>query len=100
DETSTPDIGRFWDLLERAGPSPNAVVTTTTFDSTMSGRKRVADSESSVDLTRQYLSELGSYPLLTAEQEVELAKAIEAGRAAEAELAAEGRVSASRRNAL
>jgi RNA polymerase sigma factor (sigma-70 family) len=41
-----------------------------------------------VDLTRRYLSELGSYPLLTAEQEVELARAIEAGRAAEVELAA------------
>jgi RNA polymerase sigma factor (sigma-70 family) len=41
----------------------------------------------SVDLTRRYLSELGSYPLLTAEQEVELAQAIEDGKAAEIELA-------------
>jgi RNA polymerase sigma factor (sigma-70 family) len=40
-----------------------------------------------VDLTRRYLSELGNYPLLTAEDEVVLAQAIEAGRAAEAELA-------------
>jgi RNA polymerase sigma factor (sigma-70 family) len=40
-----------------------------------------------VDLTRRYLSELGSYPLLTAEQEVELAQAIETGRAADVELA-------------
>ncbi|MGK2949315.1 MAG: sigma-70 family RNA polymerase sigma factor [Acidimicrobiales bacterium] len=36
-------------------------------------------------MTRRYLSELGSYPLLTAEQEVELAQAIEAGRLAEIE---------------
>jgi RNA polymerase sigma factor (sigma-70 family) len=53
------------------------------------GRNRSSDSESTVDLTRRYLSELGSYPLLTAEQEVELAKAIELGRAAEVALAAE-----------
>jgi RNA polymerase primary sigma factor len=53
----------------------------------VAGRNRSQDSESSVDLTRRYLSELGSYPLLTAEQEVELAKAIEAGRTAELELA-------------
>jgi RNA polymerase primary sigma factor len=52
----------------------------------VAGRNRSQDSESSVDLTRRYLSELGSYPLLTAEQEVELAKAIEAGRTAELEL--------------
>src|SRR5690606_38524301 len=48
---------------------------------------------------RRYLSELGSYPLLTAEQEVELAKAIEAGRGAEARLEA-GDVSSSERQAL
>ena len=34
-------------------------------------------SDNTVDLTRRYLSELGSYPLLTAEHEVELAQAIE-----------------------
>jgi len=51
------------------------------------GRNRSHESESTVDLTRRYLSELGSYPLLTAEQEVELAQAIEAGRLAEVELA-------------
>jgi RNA polymerase primary sigma factor len=50
------------------------------------GRNRSQQSESTVDLTRRYLSELGSYPLLTAEQEVELAQAIEAGRLAEIEL--------------
>ena len=52
----------------------------------MPGRNRSHESESTVDLTRRYLSELGSYPLLTAEQEVELAQAIEAGRLAEIEL--------------
>ena len=52
----------------------------------MPGRNRSQESESTVDLTRRYLSELGSYPLLTAEQEVELAQAIEAGRLAEIEL--------------
>jgi RNA polymerase sigma factor (sigma-70 family) len=50
------------------------------------GRNRSHESESTVDLTRRYLSELGSYPLLTAEQEVELAQAIETGRLAEIEL--------------
>ena len=53
----------------------------------MPGRNRSHESESTVDLTRRYLSELGSYPLLTAEQEVELAQAIEEGRLAERELA-------------
>ena len=52
----------------------------------MSGRNRSKESESTVDLTRRYLSELGSYPLLTADQEVDLAQAIEAGRLAEIEL--------------
>ena len=52
----------------------------------MPGRNRSHESESTLDLTRRYLSELGSYPLLTAEQEVELAQAIETGRLAEIEL--------------
>ena len=54
----------------------------------MPPRNRPRDSDSTVDLTRRYLSELGSYPLLTAEQEVQLAQAIEAGAAAERELEA------------
>jgi len=65
----------------------------------MPGRNRSNDPESTVDLTRRYLSELGSYPLLTAGQEVELAKAIEGGRVAELELAA-AEVSPSRRRHL
>ena len=65
----------------------------------MPGRNRSNESENRVDLTRRYLSELGSYPLLTAEQEVELAKAIELGRDAEAELA-DGDITPSRRLAL
>ncbi len=52
----------------------------------MAGRSRSQHSENMVDSTRRYLSELGSYPLLTAEQEVQLAQAIEAGRLAEIEL--------------
>jgi RNA polymerase primary sigma factor len=63
------------------------------------GRNRSIESDGTVDLTRRYLSELGSYPLLTAEQEVELAKAIEAGRVAEVELA-EPKVTRARRQAL
>jgi len=50
------------------------------------GRNRSKESESTVDLTRRYLSELGGFPLLTAEQEVDLAQAIEAGRLADVEL--------------
>jgi RNA polymerase sigma factor (sigma-70 family) len=49
-------------------------------------RNRPSDGDADVDLVRRYLSELGSYPLLTAEQEVQLAQAIELGRSAEAEL--------------
>ena len=41
-----------------------------------------------LDLTRRYLAELGSYPLLTAAQEAELAEAISLGREAEERLAA------------
>jgi RNA polymerase sigma factor (sigma-70 family) len=52
----------------------------------MVGRPRPT-SESSIDLTRRYLAELGSYPLLTAEDEANLAQAIADGRAAEARLA-------------
>jgi RNA polymerase sigma factor (sigma-70 family) len=52
----------------------------------MVGRPRPT-SESSIDLTRRYLAELGSYPLLTAEDEANLAQAIAEGRASEARLA-------------
>jgi len=62
------------------------------------GHNRSSDRDATVDLTRRYLSELGSYPLLTAEQEVELAQAIEAGRAAEARLAAGDVTPAERRS--
>ncbi|MGH9228960.1 MAG: sigma-70 family RNA polymerase sigma factor [Acidimicrobiales bacterium] len=53
----------------------------------MVGRPRPT-SESSIDLTRRYLAELGSYPLLTAEDEANLAQAIADGRAAQARLGA------------
>ena len=51
----------------------------------MVGRPRPA-TDSTIDLTRRYLAELGSYPLLTAEDETRLARAIALGRAAEARL--------------
>jgi RNA polymerase primary sigma factor len=51
----------------------------------MVGRPRPT-TQSTVDLTRRYLAELGSYPLLTAEDEAQLAQAIAAGRAAETTL--------------
>ena len=47
-------------------------------------------SDNSVDLTRRYLAELGSYPLLTAEDEATLAQAIAEGRTAESKLADPG----------
>src|SRR5690349_20923625 len=69
------------------GPNPGHLAYVGKHGGPVAGRNRSQESESSVDLTRRYLSELGSYPLLTAEQEVELAKAIEAGKTAELELA-------------
>ena len=51
----------------------------------MVGRPRPT-TDSTIDLTRRYLAELGSYPLLTAEDETRLARAIALGRAAEARL--------------
>ena len=54
------------------------------------GRRTEADSRRAAtsDLVRIYLREIGRVPLLTAEDEVELAKAIEAGLFAEEKLAA------------
>ena len=46
-----------------------------------------AQEDPSDDLVRQYLREIGGYELLTAEEEVELARTIEAGNEAELELA-------------
>jgi RNA polymerase sigma factor (sigma-70 family) len=46
-------------------------------------------SDSTLDLTRRYLAELGDYPLLTAADEAKLAQAITDGRVAESRLATE-----------
>ncbi|MDA8283026.1 MAG: sigma-70 family RNA polymerase sigma factor [Actinomycetota bacterium] len=60
-----------------------------------------AISESSEqDLVRLYLDGIGKYPLLTKDDEVTLAQAIEAGRAARAELATPGRVPAAKARQL
>ena len=43
------------------------------------------------DLVRLYLTDIGQYPLLTKDDEVRLAKAIEAGAAAKGQLAKGGK---------
>ena len=50
------------------------------------GRRRSARRAATGDLVRIYLREIGRVPLLTAQDEVELAKAIEAGLFAEEKL--------------
>jgi RNA polymerase sigma factor (sigma-70 family) len=52
------------------------------------------------DLVRAYLNEIGSYPLLTKSDEVDLARIIEAGRDARHELAVSDSIPAQRRRAL
>jgi RNA polymerase sigma factor (sigma-70 family) len=52
------------------------------------GGGRSSPSDGTVDLIRRYLAELGSYPLLTAAQEAELAEVIATGREASARIAA------------
>ena len=52
------------------------------------------------DLVRLYLDGIGKYPLLTKDDEVTLAQAIEAGRVARAELATPGRVAAAKAREL
>jgi len=61
----------------------------------MSLARRRPTSDGTLDLTRRYLGELGSYPLLTAAQEAELAEVIALGRDAEERLAAATTASAS-----
>jgi RNA polymerase sigma factor (sigma-70 family) len=60
--------------------------------------KRVAQPEE--DLVRLYLNDVGKHGLLTKDDEVRLAQAVEAGRVARAELAAAGGIEGSRRRQL
>ena len=53
---------------------------------------KVTSESGEQDLVRLYLDGIGKYPLLTKDDEVTLAQAIEAGRAARAEMAAPGRL--------
>ena len=48
------------------------------------------------DLVRLYLTDIGQYPLLTKDDEVRLAQAIEAGNAARARARGRGRASSRR----
>ncbi|MCB1260186.1 MAG: RNA polymerase subunit sigma-70, partial [Acidimicrobiales bacterium] len=52
------------------------------------------------DLVRLYLTDIGQYPLLTKEDEVRLAQAIEAGVAARAEMDAGGNLTPARKREL
>jgi len=52
------------------------------------------------DLVRLYLTDIGQYPLLTKEDEVRLAQAIEAGVAARTEMEAGGTITAARKREL
>ena len=61
---------------------------------------RRPDSEREQDLVRLYLDEIGRHELLTKDDEVRLAQAIEAGREARAELAAGGKFPRGRRGEL
>src|SRR5437868_13837180 len=61
---------------------------------------RRPDSEREQDLVRLYLDEIGRHELLTKDDEVRLAQAIEAGRGARAELAEGGKFPRGRRQEL
>ncbi len=72
--------------LEELEQSPQTAPETTTDDS---GGRREGQASSSPDVMRLYLREIGRIPLLSAAEEVELARAVEAGLFAEEVLAGE-----------
>ena len=63
----------------------------------MATRRKTAESEAREDAIRQYLDEIGAYPLLSGADEVELAKAIEKGEKAQAALEAKSLTPAEQR---
>jgi RNA polymerase sigma factor (sigma-70 family) len=63
-------------------------------------RRKTAESEAREDAIRQYLDEIGAYRLLTAADEVELAKAIEKGEKAQVALEKANHTDAQKRKLL
>ena len=66
----------------------------------MATRRKTAESEAREDAIRQYLDEIGAYRLLSAADEVELAKAIEKGEDAKEALEKADHTDAQRRKLL
>lgn len=86
-ETSSEPAGPPAEALEAAGPPVASVESVVPVDSVgPRGPVRPETGGPSSDLFRQYLREIGRIPLLTAAEEVELARRVEAGLFAEEKL--------------